>query len=125
MRGVERTGFLFLSIPVLFLGGALMEDMIAKIVDMDKKARSLTNEVKQSKIDYERQVIQTKETIKNNFLEKAKERIKINEQAIQKKADEEIARIEEKNAAIIKSLDDTYSANKDKWVNELVLRVVG
>ena len=102
-----------------------MEDMIAKIVDMDKKARSLTNEVKQSKIDYERQVIQTKETIKNNFLEKAKERIKINEQAIQKKADEEIARIEEKNAAIIKSLDDTYSANKDKWVNELVLRVVG
>ena len=102
-----------------------MEDMISKIVDMDKKARSLTDEVKQSKIDYEKQVIRTKETIKNNFLEKAKERIKINEQTIQKKADEELALIEEKNAAIIKALDDNCSANKDRWVNEIVERVVG
>lgn len=102
-----------------------MEDMIAKIVDMDKKARNLTNEVKQSKIDYEKEVIRTKETIRNNFLEKAKERVKINEQAIQKKADEELALIEQKSAAIIKELDDTYSANKDKWVNEIVARVVG
>ena len=93
-----------------------MEDMISRIVDMDKKARSLTDEVKQSKIDYEKQVIRTKENIKNNFLEKAKERIKI---------DEELALIEQKNSAIIKSLDDTYSANKDRWINEIFERVIG
>ena len=38
-----------------------MEDMISKIIDMDKKARDMTNAARQSKIDYEKEIIHTKE----------------------------------------------------------------
>lgn len=102
-----------------------MEDMISKIVDMDKKARDLTKEAQQSKVDYEKQIIQKKEKIKTDFLERAKERVKINKQTAQKKADEQLVLIEEKNAAIIDTLDKTYAEHKDEWVNEIVARVVG
>lgn len=102
-----------------------MEDMISKIVDMDKKARDLTNEAKQSKIDYEKQVLEKKEKIKTDFLERAKERVKINKQTAQKKADEELAQIKMKNAAIIETLDRTYAEHKDEWVSEITARAVG
>ena len=102
-----------------------MEDMISKIVDMDKKARDLTNEAKQSKIDYEKQVIEKKEKIKTDFLERAKERVKINKQTAQKKADEELAQIKKKNAAIIETLDRTDAEHKDEWVSEITARAVG
>lgn len=102
-----------------------MEDMIAKIVDMDKKARDLTNEAKQSKIDYEKHIIEKKEKIKTDFLERAKERVKINKQTAQKKADEELALIEKKNAAIIETLDRTYADHKDEWVSEIAARAAG
>ncbi len=102
-----------------------MEDMISKIVDMDKKARDMTDEAQQSKVDYEKEIIRTKEKIKNDYLSRAKERVKINSQTAQKKADDELAVIEKKNAAIIETLDKTYSENCDKWVDEIVSRVVG
>ena len=70
-------------------------------------------------------ISETKEKIKNDYLSRAKERVKINSQTAQKKADDELAVIEKKNAAIIETLDKTYSENCDKWVDEIVSRVVG
>lgn len=102
-----------------------MEDMISKIIEMDKKARDITAEAQKSKIDYEHQIILTKEKIKNDYLERAVERIKINQQTAQKKADEQLESIRSKHAAIIKNLDKTYSENGEKWVDAIVARVVG
>ncbi len=78
-----------------------------------------------SKIDYEHQIVLTKEKIKNDYLERAVERVKINTQTAQKKADEELKMIEAKNAEVIENLDKTYSENGDRWVDEIVSRVVG
>lgn len=101
-----------------------MEDMISKIVDMDKKARDITDEAQKSKIDYENQIILTKEKIKNDYLERAKKRIEINRQTAQKKADEQLKLLEVRNGAIIENLDKTYSENCDKWVDTIVDRVI-
>ncbi len=102
-----------------------MEDMIAKIIDMDKKARDLTDEAQRSKISYEQEILRTKEKIKNDYLSRAKERIEINRQTAQKKADEQLKTIEQKNDTIVRKLDSCYSENGDKWVDEIVRRVVG
>ena len=48
-----------------------MEDMISKIIDMDKKARSLTDEAQKSKLDFEKDILQKKEQIKNDYLARA------------------------------------------------------
>lgn len=101
-----------------------MEDMIAKILDMDRKARDMTNAAQQSKIDYEKEIIRTKEKIKTDYIEKANERIRINTQAAQKSADEKLAGIEEKNEAVIRSLEKADAENHEKWVNEIVSRVL-
>ncbi len=102
-----------------------MEDMISKIVDMDKKARDITDEAIKSKIDYEQQIIITKEKIKNDYLERAKKRIEINRQTARKKADERLKLLKEKNEAIIQKLERAYSENGDEWVDGIVSRVVG
>lgn len=102
-----------------------MEDMISKIVEMDKKARDMTAEAQKSKIDYEQQIIQTKEKIKNDFLERALKRIEINSQTAKKQADKQLEVIKEKNAAIIENLDKIYSEKGNAWVDKIVSRVVG
>ncbi|MBQ3928747.1 MAG: hypothetical protein II711_01470 [Clostridia bacterium] len=98
--------------------------MISRIVDMDKKARSMTDEAQKSKIDYEQQIIRTKEKIKNDYLERAKKRLEINEQNIRKNADEKLNALEVQNKTIIEKLDKNYSENGDKWVDRIVDRVV-
>ena len=102
-----------------------MEDMISKILDMDKKARDLTDEAQRSKIDFEKDILQKKEQIKNDYLNRAKERIEINKATAQKKADEQLEVIEKRNSTVILRLDTTYEENGDKWVNEIVARVTG
>lgn len=101
-----------------------MEDMIAKIVEMDKKARELNDKAQKTKVDYENQIILKKEKIKNDYLERAKKRIAINQQTAQKRADEKLALIETQNQAIVAKLEKTYVENVDKWVDEITARVI-
>ena len=101
-----------------------MEDMIAKIVEMDKRARGLSDETAQSRADYEKEITLAKEKIKNDYLERAKERIRINRQTEQKKADESLRRIEAENAVIIETLEKCDRENHDKWVDEIYSRIV-
>lgn len=101
-----------------------MEDMIARIVEMDKKARELNEKARKTKIDYEHQVVAKKETIKNDYLERAKKRIAINQQTAQKRADEKLAGIQAKNQAVSERLERSYADNGDKWVDEIVSRVI-
>ena len=42
----------------------------------------------------------------------------------QKRADEKLAGITEKNQAVIEKLEKSYAENGDKWVNEIVERVI-
>ncbi len=97
--------------------------MIAKIVEMDKKARDMTEEAHRDKLDYENQVIAKRENIKNDFLERAKKRISINQDTAQRKADASLRLIEERDSAVIAGLDSVYKQNCDKWVDEIVARV--
>ena len=78
----------------------------------------------QSKVNYENEIIHTKEKIKNDYIERANERIKINTRLAQKTADEKLAALEKKNAAIIDHLDKENKENRDRWVNEIVQRVI-
>ena len=75
-------------------------------------------------INYENEVLLTKEKIKTDYLERANKRILINQQTAQKRADEKLAGITEKNQAVIEKLEKSYAENGDKWVNEIVERVI-
>ena len=100
-----------------------MEEMIAKIIEMDKKAREMNEKAQKTKLSYENEVLLTKEKIKNDYLERANKRIAINQQTAQKRADEKLSAITQKNQAVSESLEKAYTENGDKWVNEIVSRV--
>ena len=101
-----------------------MEEMIAKIVEMDKKAREMNEKAQKTKLSYENEVLLTKEKIKTDYLERANKRISINQQTAQKRADEKLAAINAKNQAVSESLEKAYAENGDKWVNEIVSRII-
>lgn len=100
-----------------------MEDMIARIIEMDKKARDMTDEAQKDKLADEQQVILKKETLKNEYLERAKKRIEINRQSARKKADKYLSVIEERDSTVIQELDKAYEKNRDVWVDSIVARV--
>ena len=57
----------------------LMKDMVKEIVDMDRKAREIMDEAQQEKLDSEKEISQMREKIREDYLAKARERIKLNE----------------------------------------------
>ncbi len=101
-----------------------MEEMIARIVEMDKKAREMNETALKTKLSYENEVLLTKEKIKHDYLERANKRIVINQQTAQKRADEKLAAITEKNQAVVERLEKAYNENAEKWADEIVARVI-
>lgn len=101
-----------------------LEDMIARIVSMDKKARSMTDDAQKSKVNSEKEILTAKEKIKTDYLERAKERVRVNSQTAQKKADDQLAGIEKANAVIIAALDKAYEEKGNQWADEIVRRVI-
>ena len=101
-----------------------MEEMIARIVEMDKKAREMNETALKTKLSYENEVLLTKEKSKHDYLERANKRIVINQQTAQKRADEKLAAITEKNQAVVERLEKAYNENAEKWADEIVARVI-
>lgn len=101
-----------------------MKDMIAKIIDMDQKARDISAEAQKSKVDVAQEVAEIKEKIREDYLARARERIKKNQKIEKKAADEEWELISKKHKKIIEDLDKTYSEKRDEWINTIVKRVI-
>lgn len=101
-----------------------MEDMLAKIVEMDEKARELTEQANEEKVNLEQDIAKAKEDVYNNYIEKARERIAKNEITERKAADNKLkeAQINQKKA--LDRLEKTYSENCDKWVDAIVDQVI-
>ena len=102
-----------------------MQDMIAQIVDMDQTAQSITEEAHREKVKTEQEMIQKREQIREEYLSRARERIKINEVTERKNAQEQLDAAEQRLDTIAKELDELYAKKGDQWVSDLVNRVIG
>ncbi|MDP4120233.1 MAG: hypothetical protein Q8876_04150 [Bacillota bacterium] len=101
-----------------------MQDMIAKIVEMDEKARELTENAQQDKINIQKEIEVAKKKIYDDYIARAQERIKKNIETEKHIAAEKWNEIEKKNAEILQSLDESYKKNADIWADEIVKRVL-
>lgn len=102
-----------------------MQNLIKEIVDMDKKAREITDAAQAEKINSEKETAQKRMQIRQDYLSRARQRIKKNE-PIEREAAETAWK--EKAAyykQISEKLDKTYAENIDRWVEEIVNRVIG
>ena len=102
-----------------------MQDMIAQIVEMDEKARRMTEQAQQDKLHAEQEIAIRREQIEQEYLERARERLKKNEQTERELALQALKESEAKNAEAAKRLDAQYQEKAEQWVQQLFERVIG
>ena len=101
-----------------------MEDMIGKIIQMDKEARESLTKAKQLKIDSERKISDIKEQRRNEYIDRARTNIKVLEKEQRIKAAVRLKVIENSYEQKYDRIEKVYYDNKDAWINAIVERVI-
>lgn len=102
-----------------------MQDLMKQIVEMDRKAREITDSAQKEKISSEKEVSKRREQIRSEYLEKARQRITESEPKERESAEAAWKEKNQKNEQLMKQLDDLYREKSDQWVSELTKRVLG
>lgn len=101
-----------------------MQDMLAKIVEMDEKARILTAQAEKSKAESEKDIAKIREDIYNDYIERARKRIEKNEAAQRQAAEASWKKIEKHQQETTDNLEKLYAVKGESWINEIVKRVI-
>jgi len=102
-----------------------MQDMIKRIVDMDQTARDITTEAQMARIQAEKEIKARRKLIREDLLNQARSRMKVNEATERTLAEEAWKETEACHAQIAEKLAADYQQNGDRWVAEILNRVLG
>ncbi len=102
-----------------------MEDMIKRIVDMDKKAREITEAAEQEKAAAEKEIGEKAAQLREEYLSKARRRIQVNREMEQRIAEEEWAKTKVQYEEQMNRLNTLYAEHGDEWVRAVVDAVTG
>ncbi len=101
-----------------------MEDMLSRIVDMDEKVRLETQKAEQNKADTFKKISEKRDAIYNNYITQARERIDSEYKSELQKAEEKSRVIQDKQKECLEKMELMYRLHCDKWVDEIVERVI-
>lgn len=101
-----------------------MQDMLKRIIEMDEQARLVKEKAQQEKAATEYEIIETKKKIYNDYIERAKDRVKKNLEVDKANAKENFEVTKAQHEQAMQSLNTMYKENGDKWVDEIVNRVI-
>lgn len=102
-----------------------MKDLVKQIVEMDRKARQITEAAQMEKVSTEKEIAERRQQILNDYIERARKRISINEPIERAAAEAEWEEKKKRYAELSQKLDELYSQKGDEWVNQIVARVIG
>lgn len=100
-----------------------MEHMIKRIVDMDRKAKEITESAQQEKLELVKEIKERVEALKTEYLERARRRIQINAETDRTLFEQSWRR---KEAAFLRQagrLDALYAEKHDEWLDTIVEHV--
>ena len=101
-----------------------MQTLVKAIVDMDRRAREITEAAQQEKINSEKEVAAKREEIREDYLKRARERIALNEPKEREAAENAWKLVQARQNEIAAQLDAQYAENADRWAQELAKRVL-
>lgn len=101
-----------------------MQELLAKIIEMDAKARRIKESAEQDKLNSEAEIEELRQKIYNDYIKRAKERVEKNATVDRHIAQEEYDAYAEEVARLKAQLSETYEKNKDRWVSEIVNNVI-
>lgn len=102
-----------------------MQDMIRRIVEADSQAKRLDEENKKAAEREKRRIEEEAAAIYQKYMDQAQEEIAKNDAYLQKRTDRKLRDIDARQKSSLIKLKADYEQNRDRWVDEIVSRVVG
>lgn len=102
-----------------------MQDLMKQIIDMDRKARQITEAAQREKVDSEKGIQKKRDEIRQKYLEEARKRIAKNEPKERAAAEAVWAEKKKQSEEAASRLDQLYRENGDRWVDQIVAKVLG
>lgn len=101
-----------------------MKDMLKKIIEMDEQARLVKVKAIEEKAATEIEIKETKQNIYNDFIERAKDRVKKNLEIDRQNAQKNWEETEKNHKEALDALNTLDKENHEMWVNEIVNNVI-
>ena len=101
-----------------------MENMIKRIIDMDRKAQAITEAAQREKLESEKEIAEKARALKEDYLARARRRIQINSETERTIAEQKWKKREEAYAAQTKKLEETYDARRAELAKAIVNNVL-
>ena len=101
-----------------------MEDMIKRIIELDRMAKENLTRANQLKVDSEQKISDIKEQKRAEYLERARANIKSLEKEEKVNACLRLKVIENSYRQKYDRIEEIYAKNKNKWVETIVNRVI-
>jgi Zn-dependent peptidase ImmA (M78 family) len=96
-----------------------------QIVEMDRKARAITDSAQKEKVSSEKEVSERREEIRRSYLEKARQRVTESEPLEREAAEKAWEEKNRKNDILMKKMNDLYAEKGEQWVSEITERIIG
>ncbi|MCI8554113.1 MAG: hypothetical protein HFJ80_04115 [Clostridiales bacterium] len=100
-----------------------MEAMIRRIIEMDQKARQITDAAEQEKTDSEKEIAERAAQLRDTYLKQARERISKNAETERRLADEEWGRREAYYTGQSSRLEQLIQSKREEWIQQIVEHV--
>ena len=101
-----------------------MQEMLAKIIKMDEKAREMKEKAEQEKINSEQEIEELRQQIYDDYIMRAKERVEKNIAIDKKIAQADLEKYRREAETVKEEMHRLYDENADRWVDTIVDHVL-
>ena len=101
-----------------------MQELLARIIEMDANARRMKEEAERDKLSSEAEIEELRQKIYDDYITRAKERVEKNISIDRHNAEEAYAAYAAEVERLREEMQATYHKNKDAWVTEICDHVI-
>ncbi len=101
-----------------------MQNMIKRIVEADNEAKALEEANRNAAEEEKKQIEMEAEAIYQKYMDEAREEIAKSDAYLEKRTDRKLKNVAAKQESALIKLKSDYEQNRDRWVDEIVSRVV-
>ena len=100
-----------------------MQNMIKKLIEMDKEARRLTDEARQRKAGSAEAAAEKRREVFDGYLQMASNRVETIRKVEMESASEQAKAIDQRYDEAAKAMRDKLEANRELWISRIVAAV--
>lgn len=102
-----------------------MQDIIKKMIEIDKMAQAKADEAIRLRDEAEASIEEDKKKLRAEYIDKARARIQVNAAKEESFLQETLANIAKRNTAVEVKISGIYEQSGTQWVNEIFSKVTG